>query len=217
MTTLEIKKELITKIVAPFFKRNEFQKKGVNFYRDLSFFQIKAEIQSQRYYKEKDIENFRINYLISCERFSSLFGGTGIFGGGAIQQENSWITITNDTDTDKLSNWLENELEKIVKLIDIFSDIDKVIVYREQQDVEYAFLLKESGKYKELSEWIESCKKEKGTCLYQLEEIQKEKQEQLKRPNSLDKSMKLDGIEMRLYNLSRKIEKIDKELQLIEK
>ncbi|NDV64887.1 hypothetical protein [Bacteroides sp. 224] len=217
MTALEIKKELIKKIVVPFFKRNNFQKKGVRFYRDLSFFQIEVDIQSQRYYKEENEENFRINYLILCGRFSLLFGGKGVFGGGAIQQENSWITITNKTDINKLSNWLENELENIVKLIDIFSDINKVIAYRGQQDVEYAFLLKELAKSKELSEWIISHKKEKEAYFCQLKEIEKENQELLASPDSLDKSIRLDGIRMRLDNLNSKIREIDREIKLIER
>lgn len=217
MIAIEVKKELIKKVVTPFFRNNGFLKKGVKFSRDLSFFQIEADIQSQRYYKETGAEKFRINYHISCDRFTSLYGHREYFGGGSIQQENSWITIENNIELDELSNWLQKELKRILELIDKYSDIERIIdQLKKAGDVKYAFLLKEFNKDRELTEWRALRKNERAEYLSHVKEIAKEKQKLEKRDESLDKIIRLEGVEMRLRDLRYKVEEINNELQLLE-
>ena len=217
MTTVELKKELIKKVVTPFFKNNGFLKSGVKFYRNLSFFQIEADIQSQRYYKENGVENFRIHYHISCERFTSFYGRKEYFGGGTIQRESSWITIDDNTELEILSKWIQEELEKISELIDIYSNPEKVIDrLRETQDITYAFLLKEFGKDKELTAWKTLRENERIKYSSRVKEIEEEKQNLENRSDSLDKTVRLEGVAMQLRDLTNKIEKIDKEMRMVE-
>ena len=220
MTAAEIKKELIKKVVNPFFKTNGFVKKGVNFYQDLSYFQIEADIQSQRYYKEEGIENFRINYQIMCSNFTSHYGYKVSFGGGWIAQESSWIRIDSNTQLANLSDWIQKELNKITDLMDIYSNISNIETVIELnknvQDIRYAFLLREFKKVKELAEWKALRKNEKTKYLSRMKEVEDNKQNLENRPDSLDKTVRLDGVAMQLRNLSDKIKAIDKELQMIE-
>ena len=220
MTAIEIKKELIKKVVNPFFKANGFVKKGVNFYRDLSYFQIEADIQSQRYYKEEGIEKFRINYGISCNCFTSHCGRKEYFGGGDIAQETSWISIDSNTQLDTLSDWTQEKLNKISELLYIYSDlsnIEKIIdLLKNTQDIRYAFLLREFNKDKELAEWKALRKDEKTKYLLRVKEAEENKQNLENRPDSLDKTVRLEGVAMQLRSLSDKIKTIDKELQMIE-
>jgi glutamate synthase domain-containing protein 2 len=220
MTAIEIKKELIKKVVNPFFKTTGFTKRGVNFYQDLSYFQIEADIQNQRYYKEQGIENFRINYRISCSHFTSQYGYKECFGGGDIAGETSWVRIDSETQLATLSDWIQKELNKITELVDIYSDIsniEKIIdLIRNVQDIRYAFLLREFNKEKELAEWKALRKEEKTKYLLQVKEVEENKRNLENRPDSLDKTVRLEGVAMQLGSLSDKIKAIDKELQMIE-
>ena len=219
MTAVELKKELIRKVINPFFKTNGFVKKGVTFYQDLSYFQIEADIQSQRYYKEKNIEKFRINYGIFCNNFIQKCGHKEYIEKGFISQETSWISLDSETQIDSLSTWLQEELSKITELIERYSNIsniDKIIdQFRDTQDVIYAFLLQEFNKNEDLAEWKVSRNDEKARYLNQIKGIEEEKRNIENRPNSLDKKVRLEGVEMKLRNLNYKIKTIDKEIQMI--
>lgn len=55
-------------------KSQGFKNKGMVFTKDTGLFQIEVEIQNQRYYKEENTENFRINYTLFCREFTDLSG-----------------------------------------------------------------------------------------------------------------------------------------------
>lgn len=189
----------------------------MKFYRNLSFFQIEADIQGQRYYKEEGIEKFRISCLVSCERFTSRYGRKTFFGYYPVAQDDSWITVDGDTRLEILSNWLRGKLKQLSEFIEIYSDIEKVIErLKESQDIAYAFLLKECGKNKELTGWRALRENERTKYLSLIKEIEEEKQQLESCPNSLNRVVRLEGVTMQLGDLARKLARIDNEMHMVE-
>ena len=101
-----MRKEIIQAIIKPYMKSKEFKNKGILFTKDMGLFQIEVEIQSQRYYKEENTENFRINYSLFCREFTELSDRKLGFAGGSIQEESTWIEINPQTDIERLRRWL---------------------------------------------------------------------------------------------------------------
>lgn len=58
MTAVEIKKELVKKVVTPFFKNNGFLKSGVKYSQDLSFFKLKQIFRVSDITKRRTLKNF---------------------------------------------------------------------------------------------------------------------------------------------------------------
>lgn len=217
----DIKKRLIKEVVKPFFKENGFGNKGVNFGKDIALFTIKADIQSQKYYKIQEEENFRINCSVVCPAFNEFCRELSIqrnFGGLVISGANSWITIKADTGYDGLVAWLESELDKIKELEIRFRNVGNVIyALKEDYGIQYAFLLLHQSRTNELNEWAR-CKEEALTKFRsELSAIEIEGVILNQKPDSLDKSLKLDGIEMRRNKIRNKIETAQNELNLITK
>ena len=148
-------KILIKDIINPFFKTNGFLRKGVKYIKKLDYFIIEIEIQRQRYYKDNEVENFRINGKVYSENSYRLFYGSMVFGGFCIQGENSWITTDNKTNTNEQKLWLNIELNKLPAMIEEYNDIDKIIEKQREygNNFEYGFLLKENNKIKEFNQW----------------------------------------------------------------
>jgi hypothetical protein len=150
--------QLIKEVINPFLKNNGFLRNGVKYIKKLDYFIIEAAIQRQRYYKDDRIENFRININVYSENAFKLFYGSMTFGGYSIQGEGSWITTDENTDIDKTTLWLNNELDKLPDFIEKYNDVNKVIEYFKESDygegVKYAFLLKDNNKTEEFKLWI---------------------------------------------------------------
>ena len=160
---LKKQKQLIKEVINPFFKNNGFSKKGVKYTKTLDYFIIVVEIQRQRYYKDTGVENFRINMDVYSENSYKLFYGSMSFGGCCIQGEGSWITTDEHTDMNELKSWLNTELSKLPPKIEEYKDVDKIIEKLknlESYNHEYAFLLKDTNRTKELKQWIDNTNKE---------------------------------------------------------
>lgn len=121
-----MKKELIKNIIKPFFKKEGFSNKGVNFYKDLGEFELYADLQSQRYYKEENTQNFRINFKLLIKKFTQMTGKTfGVYG-GFVPIKGSWIEISPTTDYQEVASWLSNELESVYQKIIQHADLQKL-------------------------------------------------------------------------------------------
>jgi hypothetical protein len=122
---LEMKKQIIKDIITPFFKNNGFVKKGVKYSKNINHLIFIANIQSQRFYKEEKIENFRINIRICPDNTND----TSItFWMSSIDfPETSWITINETTDMEKLKIGLINKLNERIIIINEYSNVGNLI------------------------------------------------------------------------------------------
>jgi hypothetical protein len=122
---LKMKKQIIKDIITPFFRNNNFTKKGVKYYKNINHLIIMAEIQSQRYYKEENIENFRINIRI----YPDITNDTSeTFWMGSIDfPETSWITINEKTDMEEIRIRLINKLNEKIKIIDEYNNVENIM------------------------------------------------------------------------------------------
>jgi hypothetical protein len=215
MNPSEVKEKLIKEIITPFFKDKGFTKKGVKYFKDIRHCKIKieVEIQSQRYYTEDDIKNFRINGHLYYTNMLELYKNKSVAmcGGFCIQGEKSWISINKNTDINELDNWLNNELEKLSEYLDEFNDIEKIInkaeISREGDNgLFYSYLLKENKREKELELWIREMKKQIEIIENELAKLNTEYESLEKREDSLDKEIKTEGITMMINEKRRMLE-----------
>lgn len=106
------KKRIIKDIVSPVLKANGFTQKGTNYSKTNGHLIIKMTLQSQRHYKEENVENFRLevrvypNFLKEEELCENAY-----FDVDNITEVNSsWIQITPAKDIKNLELWITNEL-----------------------------------------------------------------------------------------------------------
>jgi hypothetical protein len=121
MTSLEIKKQIIKEIIKPFFKNNGFTNKGVKYNKDIKYFQIKANIQSLRYYKRENVEEFRIDgkiYLVDTDIAIIRF---------FIPSNTSHITIDENINIEELKLSINNDLNNLVKVFEKYNNIKEII------------------------------------------------------------------------------------------
>jgi molybdopterin converting factor small subunit len=138
-----------------------------------------------------------------------------------IQRENSWISINQNTDVAELNIWLKNKLEELLKYLDEFNDIEKIINKAKismdndnDNDVDpenndnghfYAFLLRENKKEKELELLKKRIKKQIETLEDELKKLHDEKNILEGKEESLDKEIRLKGIKLTMNGKIRKI------------
>ena len=136
MNPTEIKKQIIKATITPFFKNIGFAKKGVKYFRGSDNLIVEAEIQSQRYYTEEGIKNFRINICIYPEVESNLPYPSVSFGYHSVMFEPSWITINENTDIAKITARLKTELDKTLSYIEKNYSLKKMIARADQEIAE---------------------------------------------------------------------------------
>lgn len=198
-------------------KSKSFQNKGVLFTKDMGLFQIEVEIQSQRYYKEENTENFRINYSLFCHEFTELLGRKLAFAGGSIHEKSSWIEINPQTDIERLKKWLLCELDAMVDKLENKYSLEYLLeIWKEDNtDPQYPFLL-EKVNPERVNEWINEKKLEIQKMDAKLLELSFEKSEQEKRNDCLDKEMRIGGIHMRIDKIASKKKRIFEAMGLIQ-
>ena len=137
----EMKKEIIEHIIIPFFINNGFIIKGEEYYRNLKFFQIVADIQKIEYDFEEKTENFCINikvyppedYIEKSNRIISL-------GCYTIPKKYYHFSINeDDTDITFISKLIENELSDIKNFINEYTEnniIEKIIKIQNNEIIE---------------------------------------------------------------------------------
>ncbi len=205
-----MRKELINNIIKPFFKNELYSNKGIYFFKDYGFIQVVTEIQSQRYYKEENSENFRINFELYCNEFENIYGLKKIFGGFSVHEKSSWIEINPNVDLEKKGQWLLSELENAILEINKRIKIDNLIEIwgEDETDIRLIFLLKknEPEKYKELKTKLQAKLIKIKTELIDLEK-QKENMTKVK---SLNNDCLLDGLKMKINRKKSESEKIEK-------
>jgi hypothetical protein len=121
MTSLEIKKQIIKEIIKPFFKNNDFINKGVKYNKDIKYFQIEANIQSLRYYKRENVEEFRIDgriYLVDTDIAIIRF---------FIPSNTSHITIDENINIEELKLSINNDLNNLLKVFEKYNNIKEII------------------------------------------------------------------------------------------
>lgn len=201
----EIRKEIIKTIIKPILKENNYTNKGVYFFKTSNLFTVEINIQSQKYYKEENTENFRVCYSLFYNELEEKLRGRYSFGGGFISNANSWIIINPSTDIANLKIWLEEELNIVFNKIKQLQDIDYLIeVWKKHEDsIQYAFLLKEN-RFDNYRFWIEKMEKYILKIDEELILLDQEKKNELKRKDSLDKELKLDGLRFVIQEKLRK-------------
>lgn len=212
-----MRKEIIQAIIKPYMKSKGFKNKGILFTKDMGLFQIEVEIQSQRYYKEENTENFRINYSLFCREFTELSGRKLGFAGGSIQEESTWIEINPQKDIERLKRWLLCELDSMMDKIENKYSLEYLLeIWKKYNtNLQYPFLLLKNIPER-LDEWTSEMKYEIQTLDAKLLELSSEKTEQEKRNDCLDKEMRLDGIRMRINRLASSRKNILETLDFIQ-
>lgn len=212
-----MRKEIIQAIIKPYMKSMGFKNKGILFTKDMGLFQIEVEIQSQRYYKEENTENFRINYSLFCHEFTELSGRKLAFAGGSIYEKSSWIEINLQTDIERLKKWLLCELDVMVDKLENKYSLEYLLeIWKEDNtDPQYPFLL-EKVNPELVNEWINEKKLEIQNLDAKLLELSFEKSEQEKRNDCLDKEMRIGGIHMRIDKIASEKKRIFKAMELIQ-
>lgn len=190
-------------------KSKSFQNKGVLFTKDMGLFQIEVEIQSQRYYREENTENFRINYSLFCREFIELSGRKLSFAGGSISEKSSWIEINPQREMEQLKNWLLCELDSMMDKLENKYSLEYLLEIWEKYntDLQYPFLLKKVNPER-LNEWMNEMKLEIQKMDAQLLELSLEKSEQEKRNDCLDKEIRLGGVLMRMEDVASRKKRI---------
>ncbi len=124
----ELKKEVIKEIISPTLKCMGFKKKGTFYSKIIYNLIIDIRLQSQRYYKEENIENFRINIKVYPSFITEKeLCENAYFDNNSIQENNSsWIQITCDKNIEQFKIWLSDELNKKCKIF--LSDSYKIFV-----------------------------------------------------------------------------------------
>jgi len=217
---IEIKKRLLREVIKPFFKENGYRNKGVNFEKDISpLFTIVADIQSQRYYKTPEEENFRINCQIISPAFNDFSGELPIqrsFGSLTISQDNSWITISDDKSYEDIAEWLRAGLDKIIRLENRFQNTEAIIQeLKEEYGIQYAYLLQYECRSTDLSKWIKHKKEEIVKLYKEISNIETEANSLSLKPDSLDKQLRTDGLSMKRTRINDTIKRIQKEIDLV--
>lgn len=121
MTTLEIKKHIIKDIITPFFKNNGFIKKGVKYFKDIDRFKITVNIQSLKYHKTDNAEEFRINVKIILENTDEII--RYLF----IPSNTSHITIDDNINIEELKLSISNDLSNLLKTLQKYNNIEEII------------------------------------------------------------------------------------------
>jgi hypothetical protein len=122
MTPLEIKKRIIKDLIKPFFKNNGFSNKGVKYSKHVNHLHIQADIQSLRYHKKDNTEEFRINIKIYPEDSRLL-----TFGAFFIPSHSSHITIDEHSNIEQLQVNINRDLNNLAKLFAKYNDVAKII------------------------------------------------------------------------------------------
>jgi len=135
MDSAEMKKRIIKETITPFFKNNGFAKKGVKYFRVADNLIVEAEIQSQRYYTEENVKNFRINISIYPEVELNLPYPSVSFGCHSVMSESSWIAIDENTSFEEMNAELETELDKTLSYIEKNYSL-KEMTARAEKDIE---------------------------------------------------------------------------------
>ena len=163
MTAADIKKQIIKEMITPFFKNNGFSKKGVKYFNVTDFLIIEAEIQSQRYYTNKNIKNFRININRLPNINSNATSRLVSFGFHTISfSETSWITIDGNMNFEILKSKMKVEIDGALLFIAESNNLNRMIANAEEQ-LEYfkkAILSSESKLEQESNTqyWIDTLK-----------------------------------------------------------
>ncbi|MDR1195502.1 MAG: hypothetical protein LBL00_03395 [Endomicrobium sp.] len=216
---------LIKDIIDPFFKNNGFSRKGIKYIKKLDYFIIETEIQRQRYYKDDEVEKFRINGIVYSENSYKLFYCSLKFGGYCIQGEGSWITTDKNTNISELKSWLNTELNKLPKIFEEYNDVDKIIEKQREigNNYEYAFLLKDNNKSKEFEKWnketnekIKNLNNKILELSHKIEEAEKDKNQNRTESNKLAKEIEYRNLwserkskEIQIESIIRFLEKIN--------
>ena len=133
MTPLENKKYIIKHIFTPFFKSNGFTKKGVKYFKDIKHFKIVADIQSLRYRKIENEEEFRLNIKIFLDTSYIHVGGY------CIPSDISHITIDENTNIQKLILSINNDFKELINIFEKYNNVENII----QEQLEEINLLEE--------------------------------------------------------------------------
>ena len=207
-----MRKEIIKSLIKPFFKDNLYLNKGTKFYKELGFFKIEVEIQSQRYYKDENTENFRINYKLTSAEFEKEekdYSMNHHFYGFDICEKNSWIEINSSTNIENKKNWLKNELEKAeLEINDKINPENLLEIWKEYKTNLIYFYLLKKFKPENLQRWIEEITQDIDKIKIELEQLQEKKDTQEKRENSLDKETLLSGINLQIRQKNSQLTKL---------
>ncbi len=206
-----MKKEIIKNSIKPFFKAEGFTNKGVKFHKNLGMFYLSAEIQSQRYYKEPNSENFRIILELYMQEFTENIGEKDCFCRAFIPENSQWIEVNPQSDLEKISCELKTELQNQYQKILKFTNIDNLIdsFKSDIYDFRYIFLLKKFQP-ENFPVWQKQMEMDLEDIEKNRELILMNKEKQNLRPESLDKKILLEGIQMKLMKLNQREEKIQK-------
>ncbi len=158
MKPKQIEMKLIKGTITPFFKRNGFIKCGTKYKKKLEYFIAEIEIQRQRYYKDPEVEKFRINLNIYSAKSYDLFYKSLEFGHYSINIDQGWIIVNKNTDIKNLEQLLLKELNILLKKIEKYNNVDDIIEIEKKKNfdgIKYGFLLKDTNKIKEFEQWVD--------------------------------------------------------------
>ncbi len=205
----KMRNDIIKSLIKPYYRRESYTNKGNKFFKDLGFIQIEIDIQSQRYYKNENSENFRINYNLLCREFKEKYGVNKNFGCHSISEKTSWIEINQNINLKSKKEWLLNELEKTELEVIEKSEANNLInSWKEHEtDLRYIFLL-DKFKPKEHNLLMEKFNLLLSEIDNKINELLNQKKKQEKRENSLDKELLLKGINLKLKTKNNEKAKI---------
>ena len=129
MKPLEIKKNIIKDILTPFFKNNGFIKKGVKYFKNINHFNIIVDIQSLKYHKIENREEFRVNVEINLDTCGITIGGF------SIPSNDSHITIDEKTNIEEVKLNINKDLESLMKCFEKYDNV-KEIIEEQIQEIE---------------------------------------------------------------------------------
>ena len=136
----EMKKEIIEHIIIPFFINNGFIIKDKEYYKNLKYFQIVADVEKIEYDFEERTENFCINIKIypseDCNENSNRIISLGCY---TIPKFYYHFSINEGTNIKDIKNFIENELNDIKNFITEYTEynnIEKIIRTQKKEIIE---------------------------------------------------------------------------------
>lgn len=126
--------------------------------------------------------------------------------------------LTSSTYYADISDWLNQKLkEKLADIIERMQVNNLLLSFEDSSffDERYPFLLK---KYqpKKYPMWLEAAKQELENLRLQIKALASQQEEQYKREKSLDRDLKLTGINMQLVKLEWREERTEKAINFME-
>ena len=176
----KMKKEIIEHFIKPFFINNGFIIKDKEYYKNLKYFQLIADVEKIEYDFEERTENFCINIKIyPPENCNENLNRIISLGGYTIPKYYYHFSINEETNINDIKIFIENELNDIKKFIienTEYNNIEKIIRIQDKEIVE-------------LGNTIEKCKN-------RLEKVKNDQKSLIKELNNIieNSEMKINAI-----------------------